>query len=97
MSWQLQFDPSSFDRDFSFLTPFFRSTAFTDSSKTSLRPSRVRAEHSRYIHLSYDSMRVLAVSLAMGASFGSVVVLERDSLRSILLPTKILTAPGTIF
>jgi hypothetical protein len=81
---------------FSFFEPALRLiTVRTDSSKTSLRPSRVRALHSKYWHFSSPSMTVLAVSLVMGAVFGSLEFLVYDYRKSILFPTKILAAPGT--
>jgi hypothetical protein len=42
-------------------------------------------------------MTNFAVSLAMGADFGSFADLVAASLKSILLPTKILIADGTTF
>lgn len=74
---------------------FLRITARTDSSNTYLNPSLVRALHSMYGHLSYPSMTLLAVSLAIGADLGSLAFLLADYLRSILLPTNTLTAEGT--
>ena len=47
MSWQLQLLPSPFPTCFSVLPPpFFCRTDLTAPSKTSLRPSRVKALHS---------------------------------------------------
>ena len=98
INWQLQLDPSFFDKVFSFLPPTFRfRTARTASSNTSFSPSRVNALHSKYWHLSSLSMTVRAVSRAMGADLGSFAFLLAESLKSILLPTKILTAVGTTF
>ena len=42
-------------------------------------------------------MTPFAVSLAIGADFGSFAFLLADYLKSILLPTNILTAEGTTF
>lgn len=96
MSWQLQLDPSFFCIVFSGLPPdFFWITALTDSSKISFKPYRVKALHSRYLHLSSFSITFLAVSFVMGADLGSLAFLVACSLRSILLPTNTLTAPGT--
>jgi len=82
--------------DFSPLDPdFFFITDRTASSKIYLRPSLVRALHSRYWHLSSPYITVLAVSFVIGADLGSFAFLLADYLRSILLPTKILTAEGT--
>ena len=74
---------------------FFRRTARTASSSTSFKPSRVSAEHSRYLHLSSSSKTFRAVSLMMGAFLGSLQDLVYCYRRSILLPTNIFTADGT--
>lgn len=42
-------------------------------------------------------MTPFAVSLAIGADFGSLAFLLADSRKSTLFPTKILTAEGTTF
>ncbi len=90
----LQVDPSPLSRDY-FPFPFFINTARTASLNKSFKPSWVSALTYIYLHLNSYSTTFLAVSLVMGAFFGSVMSLEAASLRSILFPTKIFTAPGT--
>lgn len=95
MTEQEQLDPSSpFFPSVRF--PFlFCSTTLTASVKISFKPSCVRALHSMYLHFISSSMIFRAVSLAIGAVFGSLFVFSASSLRSILFPTKILGALGT--
>lgn len=97
INWHiLHYEPSFRFYGFPPLT-FFFNTARTASSKISLRPYWVRALHSRYLHFIYSSIIFLAVYLTIGAFLGSEVYFWYFYLKSILLPTKILTAEGTIY
>ncbi len=96
INWQLQLDPSAFDKGFYCRDPpFFWITARTDYSNTYFSPYRVKALHYKYLHLSSPSMTLFAVSLVMGAFFGLLAFLAAESLKSILLPTNTLMAEGT--
>lgn len=79
-----------------FLFPFlFCKTTLTASLNIYFNPSWVRALHSMYLHFIYSSIIFLAVYLAIGALFGSLLFFYAYSLKSILFPTKIFGALGT--
>lgn len=69
---------------------FVLSTMRIASSKISFRPYWVRALHSIYLHWNSSSMILRAVSLLIGASFGSFFFAANSSRKSILFPIKIL-------
>lgn len=96
ISWHiLQVDPS-FCRTWRLFLFFFFKTAFTASSKISFKPSCVRALHSKYLQPISSSIILRAVYFTIGAFLGSVVSRWYFYLKSILFPTNILTADGTI-
>lgn len=72
MSWQLQLEPSFFEPLLDGFDPLFlRRTALTAYSNTSFKPYLVSALHYKYLHFSSFSKTAFAVSLVMGADFGS--------------------------
>lgn len=96
MIWHILHDDPSFCLTCLLFLFFFFNTAFTASSNISFNPSWVSALHSRYLQPISYSIIFLAVYFTIGAFLGSVVSRWYFSRKSILLPTNIFTAEGTI-
>lgn len=76
---------------------FFWITILMASSKMAFKPYWVRALHSMYLHWNSYSIILRAVSFMIGASFGSFLYIANYSLKSTLLPTKILGTFPTFY